>query len=207
MVNVTHLLCQLIKDNYDTDEKIEEGTDWNDTMAIPIAGEKMEFGFSLLDERPRQHVQNTLPIDEFRKYKSDGMSEDHKRMMELQRKDELTESEEDELIELAQEVNPEDEGRDKLGDDAVDALMDAGKHAIEPTDGDVTDIMNADPETQERILGEIPQGGRDVFRDKLCDYWRDRIEGQPFPIKFTLGQRAYMETVAVMGNGFQDTST
>lgn len=185
------------------DDKIEQGTDWQDTMAIPIAGEKMEFGFTLLDERVRQRVQNTLPIDEFREYRSDDVSEEHERLMELQRKGDLTEEEEQELVELAQEVNPEDEGRDTLGEDAVDALMDAGKHALEPTDGDVQDVMAADPDKQEQMFGEVPAGDREDFRDRLRDYMRERVESQPFPIKFYLGQRAYMETVAVQGNDFQ----
>jgi len=126
--------------------------------------------------------------------------------MELQRKDELTDAEEDELIELAEEVNPEEEGRDSLPDEAVDALMDAGIHAVEPTEGDVQDILAAPPDVQERVFGEIPDHlDSDVAREKLRAYMRDQIEGQPFPIKFTLGQRAYMETVAVAGNGFQET--
>jgi hypothetical protein len=188
------------------DEKIRQGTDWEDSMPIPIAGEKMEFGFTLLNERVRQEVQNCLPIDEFRKYKQSGMSEEQERLMELQRKDELTEEEQDELIELAEEVNPEDEGRESLPDEAVDALMDAGKHAIKPTEGDVQDIISADPETQERVFGEIPEHlDTDTAESLLREYMREQIEGQPFPIKFSLGQRAYMETVAVQGNGFQST--
>lgn len=189
------------------DEKIEEGTEWSDTMSIPIAGEKMEFGFTLLDERIRTMVQNALPMDELRKYRSDGMSDEHKRLMELQRKDDLSDSEREELIELAEEVNPEEEGRDTLGEEAVEALMDAGKHALEPTEDDVSDLLAADPETQQRIFGgELPSHmDKDVARDAMREYMRDRIEGQPFPIKFTLGQRAYMETLAVQGNGFQTT--
>jgi len=115
-------------------------------------------------------------------------------------------AEEDELIELAQEVNPEEEGKDSIGEDAVDALMDAGVHAIEPTEGDVQDILAAGPDVQERVFGEIPQSlDKETARDGMREYMRDRIEGQPFPIKFVLGQRAYMETVAVQGNGFQNT--
>lgn len=198
-------MSELNGDFLRADEKIEQGTTWSDTMQVPVAGEKMEFGFELLDERVRQRVQNTLPMEEFRDYKKGGMSDEHKRLMELQRKDDLTDEEEEELIELAQEVNPEDEGRDSLGEDAVDALMDAGKHAIVPTDGDIQDLLSADPETQQRILGEIPDHlDKDVAREELQSYMRNRIEDQPFPIKFALGQRAYMETVAVAGNGFQN---
>lgn len=187
------------------DEKIQQGTDWKDTMTIPVAGEKLEFGFTLLDERVRQTVQNNLQMDEFRKYRKGGMSDEQKRLMELQRKDDLSEDEEEELLELAEEVNPEEEGRDNLPDGAVDALMDAGVHAIEPTEGDVQDVMALPPDDQEDVLGEIPEGGKDPVREKLRSYMRDRIEEQPFPIKFTLGQRAFMETVSVMGNGFQRT--
>jgi len=202
-------MSELNGDLLRADEKIEQGLDWSDTMTIPIAGEKMEFGFTLLDERTRTMVQNTLPMDELRQYRSDGMSDEHKRLMELQRKDDLSESEREELIELAEEVNPEDEGKDSLGEDAVEALMDAGKAALEPTEDDVSDLLAADPETQERIFGgDLPKHmDADVARDALSEYMTDRLEGQPFPIKFTLGQRAYMETLAVQGNGFQDTST
>lgn len=200
-------MSELNGDLLRADEKIEQGTEWQDTMTIPIAGERMEFGFTLLDERVRQQVQNTLPLDEFRKYRSDGMSDEHKRLMELQRKDDLTEDERNELIELAEEVNPEEEGRDSLSEEAVDALMNAGKEALEPTEDDVSDLLGADPETQQRIFdGELPKHmDANVAREGLREYMQDRIEGQPFPIKFTLGQRAYMETVAVQGNGFQNT--
>lgn len=187
------------------DEKIEQGLDWQETMTIPVAGEQMEFGFTLLNERVRQKVQNTLPMEEFQKYQNEEVSEEHKRLMELQRKDDLTEDQEEELLELAEEVNPEEEGREKLGEDAVDKLMDAGKHAIEPTEGDVQDVLALPPDQQEDILGHVPQGGADEVRDDLRAYMRERIEEQPFPIKFMLGQRAYMETVAVAGNGFQNT--
>lgn len=188
------------------DEKIEEGLDWEDTETIPVAGDQLEFGFSLLDERVRQHVQNTLPMEELQEYQRDGMSEEHERLMELQRKDDLTEEEQEEATRLMQEVNPEEEGRDSIGDEAVDALMDAGKHAIKPTEGDVQDVLNADPQTQERIFGEIPDHlDSETAEELLKSYMEDRIEEQPFPIKFLLGQRAYMETVAVLGNGFQST--
>jgi len=188
------------------DEKIEQGNNWSDTMAIPVAGEKLEFGFELLNERVRQEVQSTLPLDEFRDYKKGGVSDEQERLMELQRKDELTDDEQEELVELAEEVNPEDEGRDTLGDDAVEALMDAGKHAICPTDDDIDDILQAPPDVQENVLGEIPDHmDKDVIREQLREYMRERVDDQPFPIKFQIGQRAFMETVAVQGNGFQAT--
>lgn len=186
------------------DEKIEQGVNWDDTTTIPVAGEDMEFGFSLLNERVRQEVQSTLPLDKYREYRQDGMSDEQERLMELQRKDTLTDEEQAELIELAEEVNPEDEGRDQLGDDAVNALMDAGKHAIKPTEGDIQDAMALSPDRQKEMFGEVPEGGPDAFKEKLQSYMRERIEGQPFPIKYTLGQHAWMETVAVQGNGFQE---
>jgi hypothetical protein len=200
-----------MSENYDggllvADAKIEKGNNWQDTMTIPVAGDTTEFGFSLLDERPRQRVQNVLPLDEFRDYQQGGMSEQQDRLMELQRKDDLTDDEQAELLELVEEVNPEDEGRDSLGDDAVNALMDAGVHAIEPTEDDINDLLAADPEVQERVFGEIPDHvDHDTARDALKEYMEDRIENQPFPIKFQLGQRAFMETVSVMGNGFRET--
>ncbi len=188
------------------DEKIQQGLEWQEEMTIPVAGEQMAFGFSLLDERVRQRVQNCLPLEEFQDYRSDGMSDEQKRLMELQRKDSLDEDEQQELLQLAEEVNPEEEGRDSLPDGAVDALMDAGKHALEPTEEDVADLMAAAPDTQERVFGEIPDHlDNEVARDALRSYMRERIEEQPFPIKFSLGQRAFMETVAVAGNGFQNT--
>lgn len=187
------------------DEKIDQGTTWQDTMSVPVAGEKLEFGFTLLDERINQRVQSKLPLDEFRDYKQGGMSDEQERMMELQREDDLTEEEQQEFLELAEEVNPEEEGRDTLGQDAVNALMKAGKHALIPTEGDVKDVMALDPPEQEEMFGEIPEGGKDVFREELGEYMEERVENQPFPIKFTLGQRAFMETVSVTGNGFQST--
>jgi len=188
------------------DAKIEDGTEWSDTMTIPIAGEEMTFGFELLDERTRQQVQSNLPLEKFRDYQQGGMSEQQERLMELQRQDDLSDDEQEELVALAQEVNPEEEGRDTLGEDAVNALMDAGKHALRPTDGDITDVLNAPPNVQERVLGEIPDHlDHETVEDGLQSYMRKRVENQPFPIKFHIGQRAFMETIAVQGNGFQNT--
>jgi hypothetical protein len=199
-------MSELNGDLLRADEKIEQGIEWTDTMLIPVAGEKMEFGFSLLDETVRQRVQEALPMDEFRQYKNDGVSEEQERVMELQRKDDLSEEEQDELLELMEEINPEEEGRKKLGDDAVDALMMAGKEALEPTDEDVQDLLVAEPEVQERVFGgNIPSMmDKETAREGLRDYMQERVVGQPFPIKYVLGQRAYMETVAVAGNGFQN---
>lgn len=200
-------MSELNGDLLRADEKIEKGINWSDTMLIPVAGEKMEFGFTLLDETVRQRVQEALPMDEFREYKKDGVSEEQERIMELQRKDDLTEDEQDEMLELMEEVNPEEEGRNKLGDEAVDALMMAGKEALEPTEADVNDLMSADPEVQQKVFdGSIPSMlDQEAARDGLREYMKERVVGQPFPIKYVLGQRAYMETVAVAGNGFQDT--
>jgi hypothetical protein len=196
------------------DEKIEQGNKWQDTMNLPVAGEQMEFGFTLLDERVRQRVQDELPLDEFREYRDDEESEEYERFMELQRKDDLTEEEEDELVELAEEVDPEEEGQDSLGEDAVEVLMDAGKEALEPTEDDVNDLISAEPPTQQKVFEAleeydgIPQHlDADVAKDALREYMKERIEDQPFPIKFYLGQRSFMETMSVMGNGFQNTST
>jgi hypothetical protein len=186
------------------DEKIRQGNDWDGEMTIPVAGEQLTFGYTLLDERVRQQVETTLPLEEFQQYKQDDMSEDHERLMELQRKSSLTDEEEDELLELVEEVNPEDEARDSLPDEAVNAIMDAGVHAIEPTDGDIQDVVMTDPEVQEDIFGEdVPTHmDEETVRDPLREYMRERIEEQPFPIKFSLGQQAWMETVSVLGNGF-----
>jgi hypothetical protein len=187
------------------DEKIQQGMEWSDTMTIPIAGEKHEFGFVLLDERVRQEVQSALPLEKFKDYRKGGMSDEQERLMELQRKDELSESEQEELVELAEQVNPEEEGQDTLGKDAVNALMDAGKHAIEPTEDDIQDIMQAPPATQEQIFDEIPSHlDQETARTQLKSYMQSRVEKQPFPIKFQIGQRAFMETVAVQGNGFRN---
>jgi len=187
------------------DEKIQQGMEWSDTMTIPIAGEKREFGFVLLDERVRQEVQSALPLEKFKDYRKGGMSDEQERLMELQRKDELSESEQEELVELAEQVNPEEEGRDTLGEDAVNALMDAGRHAIEPTEDDVQDIMQAPPDIQEQIFDEIPSHlDKETAQTQLKSYMQSRVEGQPFPIKFQIGQRAFMETVAVQGNGFRN---
>jgi hypothetical protein len=199
-------MSELNGDLLRADEKIEQGIEWSDTMLIPVAGEKMEFGFSLLDETVRQRVQEALPMDEFRQYKNDGVSQEQERVMELQRKEDLTEEEQDELVELMEQINPEEEGRKRLGDEAVDALMMAGKEALEPTDDDVNDLLTADPEVQRKVFdGNIPSVlDEEAAREGLRDYMKERVVGQPFPIKYVLGQRAYMETVAVAGNGFQN---
>jgi hypothetical protein len=190
------------------DEKIDEGLDWETEMVVPVAGEEVPFGISLLNERTVERVKQTLPIDEFQAYRNEDRSEDYERFMELQRKgpDELDEEEREEFLELAEEVNPEEEGRDSLGDEAIDALMDAGKEALEPTEDDISDFMSLSPERQADICGgDLPDHlDTEVAAEQLRSYMQERIENQPFPIKFMLGQRAYLETVTVQGNGFEE---
>lgn len=191
-------------------KKINEGTDWRGSANVPIDGDATELGFRLLSESEFLELKRIIPLSELQEYQDEDQTESEQRLQELQEKDELTDEEVRELENLqAKLATMQDKIEDALGKDAYDKIMWAGKKAIMPTEADVEDYLGADPELQCRIAGvgsvaELPNPL--TFDDAEEILKRDMVETvshQPYPIKFTLGMQAFMETVRVLGNGLR----
>lgn len=188
--------------------KITQGTDWRGTANVSIGGETMEIGHRLLTEDEFLELKRVIPLSELQEYEEEDQSEAEERLQELQAKDDLTESEEGELERLQAEVaSMQEEIEDVLGEDAYEMILESGKRAIAPTDADIDDFLDADPDLQCQIAGvdsikQLPAHmSRDEAEEILEEDMQRMVEGQPYPIKFTIGMQAFQETVRVLGNG------
>lgn len=184
--------------------KINQATQWTGTTTISLGSGTHDFGYRLLHESETTEIQNTLPLDELSDYEEGENTDAHERMMELQRKEgELTDEEEEELRELTDEVDTGDL-EEKFGEEGFAALRDAGEKAIKPTQADVSDIINADPNVQQQVLGTM-EFTRNEAEDLLREDMKETISNQPFPIKMNIGLEAFFETISVLGNGLQQS--
>jgi len=184
-------------------QKINEGTDWRGTANVTVDGEAREIGFRLLNESEFLDLKRVIPLSDLQEYQDEDQSEAEERLQELQSKDELTDEEERELETLQAKVaSMQDEIEDKLGQEAYDEILRAGKRAVMPTEGDVQDILDAPLDVQKQILHHVPDYmDFEAAEELLKQDMEQTIEDQPYPIKFTLGMQAFMESVKVLGNG------
>ena len=186
-------------------QKINKGVDWRGTQTVSIDGEEIPLGFRLLEEGEFTRVQSALPLDEM-KGDADGdgdLTDDQRRLLELQRKDSLTDEEREEFEELSQAVTDGEGGsfEDHLDEEAYDAILWAGKKAMMPTEGDIEDILTLPPNQQEVILGESGSMDSERVEELLKQDMIETTANQPYPIKLTLGINAFFETAQVRGNG------
>ncbi len=192
-------------------EKIRRGTDYIDTIGVPMGDDEVEFGFRLLNESEFDPVKSAMPIEDI-EMGGDGLSEDEReRMEELAEQAEediesLSDDEKDELQELM-DRSETSSILQALNDEANDALYAAGKRAILPTPEDVEAVMNADFSEQVEILGRDlaeSESRRDI-RQSIKKDIESMIEKQPYPVKRYVGLNAFVETMSVRGgNGLPD---
>lgn len=188
--------------------KINQGTDWRGTASVAVDGNELAIGHRLLNEEEFFDIKRVIPLSELREYRDEDESDAEKRLRELQSRDEeLTKEETEELEQLQGEIAAkQDDIEDALGKEAYDKLMWAGKQAIMPTEDDIEDIIQASPEVQREVLC---QDGEDLPNPMLPGSVEPRlkrdmvetVEAQPYPIKYTIGMKAFVETVSVLGNG------
>lgn len=188
-------------------QKINKGVDWRDTANVSLGGTTAEIGHRLLHEPEYLEIKQALSLGELREYKDEHQTDAQERLLELQEKDELTDEEEAELDDLSAEVAQQtDEMEEALGTDAYDRLMWAGKRAIMPTQDDLEDfVFNAPTEVQREVLGEVPNHlspDDPEVESALKSDMVETVSEQPFPITLNIGMQAFMETIRVLGNGF-----
>ena len=185
-------------------QKIQEGKDWRGTANVVLGGDTQELTHRLLTETEFFEVRQSIDLQKLQEYAQEEESEAEKRVKELQQKEELSDAEEEELEELSVEVQQKQaEIEEALGENAYQSLMDAGKKALVPSEEDVTEAMNLPVEEQKRIFGRIPNGGKPVFRDLLKSDMEEMVEEQPYPIKYLIGQQAFVESVKLLGKSKQ----
>jgi len=182
------------------DEKLDEAANWTDTVQVPMGDSTITLAHRLLTERERLKLRVRLPMDELQEYQNEEMDADRERLLALQEKDSLTEEEEAELRDLHETAGQQTAGLlSALGEDGVNALMDAGKWTVQPTPEDINDVINAPVERQEAILGgDVPTTlTAEKVREPLADAIKEKIEAQPYLLKLHLGMKALNETNGV----------
>lgn len=186
-------------------DKIESGRRWRGRANIPVGDEQMTFGFRLLEEGELLEIREMLPDGGASgEYDDEELQEVHERLLELQSKEHLTETEEEELKRL-NELIQENMGdvQSELGPETIRKLMELGKAVIRPTEDDVRDLIDAPIKVQERIFdGGVPQHlNESKAKDALTRDMQGMVDAQPYPIKLNIGLQSLNETVTVVGNG------
>jgi len=185
-------------------EKIQEGTSYTDAVDVPFGDRTIELTHRLLDESELYEVEAAIDREQMMEYQADDMSDAEQRIRELQSKDELSGAEEQELQELAQQIQAQQAGiMDAMGEDAFDAFMDAGKMALTASESDIDEHFELSTDEQERRFNFIPQTREDM-REAIELEMREMVVEQPYPIKLIVGQKAYFESIALLGDADLD---
>lgn len=183
-------------------EKLQRGVSWTGTAKLALGDEIYGFGHRLLTEDEMLAVQEAIGGESAESQIDDEELEElQERLLELQNKPELSDDEQAELKQLSDRLGGEDSIEDQIDEEARETLLEIGRKVIKPTDDDVEAVMNADPSTQERVLGEIPTHlTEEDVRETLKDDMREMVTDQPYPIKYSLAMQAISETQRVLGN-------
>jgi hypothetical protein len=187
-------------DFLETEAKLEDTSTWTDTVEVPLGDDTITLAHRLLTERERVELRVRLPMDDLQEYQNEDMGEERERILELQEKDDLTEAEKEELKELHASAGQQIGGLlSALGQEGVNALMDAGKWTVQPTEADLNDVIQAPRERQKEIFnGDVPNVlDHETVREPLADAIRKKIEAQPYLIKLHIGLKALNETNGV----------
>ena len=180
--------------------KIEQGREHTDTVEVPIGGGTITLTHRLLTERELTDVEAALDRQDMVDHIESDVSDYEQRFQELQSKDELTAAEKQELEDLGRQIQAEQAGiMDSMGKEAFDAFMDAGKKALVPTDDDIDDYFGMEASEQRDIFGFLPET-RTEMREAIKDDMVEVVEGQPYPFKFIVGQKAYAESLSLLGD-------
>lgn len=188
----------------DAREKIQEGTDYTDTIDVPFGDETIELTHRLLNESELYEVEAAIDREELMEYQQSDFSDAEQRIRELQDKDELTAAEEEELRDLARQIQAEQAGiMDSMGDEAFDAFMAAGKKALTASEEDIDEHFELSVDEQERRFNFKPTTREDM-KEAIELEMREMVVDQPYPIKLIVGQKAYAESVSLLGDAEVD---
>lgn len=180
--------------------KMNEGADMTMTTPVPFGDETIEMTHRLLSESELMKVQSEIDQEALREHRVEDETEEEERLRELQQKDELSEKEEKEFNEVAEAVQRQQSGiMNSLGYDTFKAFMTTGKMALRPSDNDIQDVFQLDPERQKAMFDTVPNT-REEVEELLIQDMRETVESQPYPVKFIVGQTAYAESMKLFGD-------
>lgn len=181
-------------------QKIIDGTEYRDSVEVPFGNETIELTHRLLTESELLDIEASIDREKLTQHQSSDLSDAEQRVSELQQKDDLSASEQNELQELAKQIQAQQAGlMDSMGDDAFDAFMGAGKTALVPSEEDIDAHFDLSLDEQERRFNFVPNT-RDDMADAIELEMQEMVSEQPYPIKLIVGQKAYAESLSLLGD-------
>lgn len=184
----------------DARQKIIDGREYTDTVDVPFGDEVLTLTHKLLTETELLEIESSIDREELTDHAESDLSDAEQRIQTLQQKAELTDEEERELKELAKQVQAERAGlMNSMGMETFNAFMDAGKKALTPAEEDIDDAFELDPSKQETRFNFTPTT-REEMREALELEMQEMVVDQPYPIKLIVGQKAYGESMSLLGN-------
>lgn len=196
-------------------------TEYRDYANIPVGDDTYELPYRLLDQEEQLEVQAKIEMSSIAEAEgsldvSEETERAEERVQELQSKDDLTESEKDELRE-AQTTLAKNRGEllDAMGKDTLMAFYEAGRSAISPDKEDVDHVMDNPIEAKSRFDdidgAPTPDNGeytRERARRALRKEMLAILDPSPFMVYFTLGQQVWQESQSageVVGSSESET--
>ena len=181
-------------------QEITEGKEHRDTVPVPFGDKTIELTHRLLTETELLEIESTIDREKMVEHMESEASDAEQRLQQLQSKDELTAAEQQELQDLAQQIQAEQAGiMNSMGMETFRAFMDAGKTALTPSDEDIQEHFDLSTEEQRRRFNFLPETRGDM-REAIELEMEEMVEEQPYPIKLIVGQKAYSESLSLLGD-------
>lgn len=183
-------------------QKVVQGKEWRKTIDVSVGGEDFEINIRQLCDEEFWAVYENIDIDELKEFaeESDNTEEEIERIEELQDKDDLSEEEEQELETLTRSIgSSQSQIIDHIGDEAFDALQEAGKYAIMPDGDDVDEVMQKPMKEQEDEFGHVlksPEQAQEALKNNFESMLEESID----LLAFQIGINAFFETLDDQGN-------
>ena len=181
-------------------QEITEGKDYRDTVEVPFGEKTIDLTHRLLTETELLEIESTIDREEMVDHMESEASDAEQRLQQLQQKDDLTTAEEQELQDLARQIQAEQAGiMNSMGMETFKAFMNAGKTALTPSEEDIEEHFDLSAEEQRQRFNFVPNT-RDDMREAIELEMEEMVQEQPYPIKLIVGQKAYAESLSLLGD-------
>lgn len=185
-------------------QEITEGKQHRDTVEVPFGDKTIDLTHRLLTESELLDIETEIDREEMVDHIESDMSDAEQRLKQLQQKDELSSAEEQELRELAQQIQAEQAGlMDSLGEEAFEAFMEAGRTALTASEEDIDEHFDLPTDEQRRRFNFVPETREDM-REAIELEMEEMVVDQPYPIKLIVGQKAYGESMRLLSDSDLD---
>jgi hypothetical protein len=188
-----------MSDLFQTRADVEEGAEKLYDINVEVLGESRELSVRQLYDPETFDVMGDINQDEIEAVQ-EGVPEDKlDRYSELHEKDNLTEDEEDELVELTEEIEDEDINLfDTLSKSTFNGIQKAAVHGVTPDEEDYQFAMANRTDEIENKYGDL---SRDAAEQYINDHIiPDMIKRSTDMSSFAIGIKVLGQTLGNTGN-------